>query len=252
MAVGYVFLPFAAAFPAAAGPPAAFLGFLVGLFSRISHSLDAFPFLSFRVPTPRPGILAGYFLFLGLSLVRPRFRAQRPAVLAGLALFAVLLASPPPRPASPDLVITLIDVGQGESVLVEFPGRRTMLIDGGGLMGSPFDVGERVVSPVLWRKGIRRVDHLVLTHPHPDHLAGLVAVARNFRIGEFWEGRPAPDEGLAAELDRLLGPRTSSGGASPAATDSPSAVFRSTSSTRRAAAPPPGSRPATRILSCSG
>jgi competence protein ComEC len=206
MAVGYVYLPFAAAFPAAAGPPAVLLGFLVGLFSRISHSLDAFPFLSFRVPTPRPGILAGYFLFLGLSLVRPRFRGQRPAVLAGLALFAVLLAAPPPRPASPDLVITMIDVGQGESILVEFPGRRTMLIDGGGLMGSPFDVGERVVSPVLWRKGIRRIDYLVLTHPHPDHLAGLVAVARNFRIGEFWEGKPAPDEGLGAELRRLLGP----------------------------------------------
>ena len=207
MAIGYVFLPFAAAFPAAAGPPAVLLGLLVGLFSLISHSLDAFPFLSFRVPTPQPGILAGYFIFLGLSLLRPRFRGQRPAVLAGLALFAVLLAAPPPRPASPDLVITLIDVGQGESILVEFPGRRVMLIDGGGLMGSPFDVGERVVSPVLWRKGIRRIDHLVLTHPHPDHLSGLVAVARNFRIGEFWEGRPAPDEGLAAELDRLLGPR---------------------------------------------
>ncbi|MCK7525065.1 MAG: MBL fold metallo-hydrolase [Ignavibacteriales bacterium] len=75
-----------------------------------------------------------------------------------------------------------------------------MLIDGGGLAGSPFDVGERVVSPVLWRKGIRRIDRLVLTHPHPDHLAGLVAVARNFRIGEFWEGRPAPGDGLRREL----------------------------------------------------
>jgi len=98
----------------------------------------------------------------------------------------------------------MIDVGQGESLLVEFPGRRTMLIDGGGLAASSFDVGERVVSPVLWRKGIKKVDYLVLTHPHPDHLDGLVAVAKNFRIGEFWEGWPTRAEGLYADLLRAL------------------------------------------------
>jgi competence protein ComEC len=206
MGIGYVFLPFAALLPGAAGPPAAVLGFLVALFSRISRSLDPFPFLSFRVPTPRPAILLGYFLFLGLSLARPRFRGQRPVVLSGFALFALLVVFSPFRPSSPDLKVTLIDVGQGESILVEFPGRRTMLIDGGGLAASPFDVGERVVSPVLWRKGIRRIDHLVLTHPHPDHLDGLVALACNFRIGAFWEGLPAKNDGAYAALGRALGP----------------------------------------------
>jgi competence protein ComEC len=204
MGVGYAFLPFAAAFPAAAGPPAAVLGFLVAVFTRVSHALDAFPFLSFRVPTPRPGIVFGYFLFLGLSLVRPRFRGQRVLVGAGFSLFFFVLVVSPFRPASPELRVTMIDVGQGESLLVEFPGRRTMLIDGGGLAASSFDVGERVVSPVLWRKGIKKIDYLVLTHPHPDHLDGLVAVARNFRIGEFWEGWPTRIDGLYADLLRAL------------------------------------------------
>jgi competence protein ComEC len=205
MGLGYAYLPVAAVFPTAAALPAAGLGFLVEVFARVSHSLDAFPFLTFRVPTARPGIVAGYFLFLGLLLARPRFRAQRAAVFAVFALFAYLVVSPF-RAASPGLRITLIDVGQGESILVEFPGRRVMLIDGGGLAGSPFDVGERVVSPVLWRKGIRRIDTLVLTHAHPDHLGGLVAVARNFRIGEFWQGLPAADEGLFAAFGRALRP----------------------------------------------
>ena len=204
MGVGYAFLPFAAAFPAAAGPPAAVLGFLVTVFTRVSHALDAFPFLSFRVPTPRPGIVFGYFLFLGLSLVRPRFRGQRVFVGAGFSLFFFVLVVSPFRPSSPELRVTMIDVGQGESLLVEFPGRRTMLIDGGGLAASSFDVGERVVSPVLWRKGIKKVDYLVLTHPHPDHLDGLVAVAKNFRIGEFWEGWPTRVDGLYADLLRAL------------------------------------------------
>jgi competence protein ComEC len=155
MGIGYAFLPFAAVFPGAAGPPAAVLSLLVALFSMISHSLDAFPFLSIRVPTPPAGVLCGYYLTLGLALARPRFRFQRPAVLGAFLVFAALLVTAPFRQRSPDLRITLIDVGQGESILVEFPGGRTMLIDGGGLPASPFDVGERVVSPVLWRKGIR-------------------------------------------------------------------------------------------------
>jgi len=208
MGVGYAFLPFAALVPGAAGLPAKALGGLVGLFALLSHSLDAFPFLSVRVPTPPAWLLWAYYLTLGLGLARPRFRLQRPAVLGTfLALSALFIAAPFRRP-SPDLRITMIDVGQGESILVELPGRRTMLIDGGGLAGSPFDVGERVVSPVLWRKGIRRIDHVVLTHAHPDHLDGLIAVARNFAIGEFWEGTPAPRQGTYGELTQTLRLRT--------------------------------------------
>jgi competence protein ComEC len=208
MGVGYAFLPFAAVLPGAAALPAAGLRALVGLFALVSHSLDAFPFLSVRVPTPPAWLLWAYYLTLGLGLARPRFRLQRPVALGAFLAFAALLIVAPFRRSSPDLRITLIDVGQGESVLVEFPGRRTMLIDGGGLAGSPFDVGEKVVSPVLWRKGIRRVDHLVLTHAHPDHLDGLVAVARNFAVGEFSEGPPAPRQGTYGELLRALKPRT--------------------------------------------
>ena len=208
MGVGYAFLPFAAVFPGAAALPAAGLGGLVGLFALVSHSLDAFPFLSVRVPTPPAWLLWAYYLTLSLGLARPRFRRQRPAALGTFLALSALFIVAPFRRSSPDLRITMIDVGQGESVLIEFPGRRTMLIDGGGLAGSPFDVGERVVSPVLWRKGIRRVDHLVLTHAHPDHLDGLVAVARNFAIGEFSEGTPAPRQGTYGELLRALKPRT--------------------------------------------
>jgi competence protein ComEC len=204
MGVGYAFLPFAAVAPGAAGPPAAVLKILVSVFSLISHSLDAFPFLSVRVPTPPSGLVAGYYATLGLSLARPRWRGQRPALFAAGLAFAVLLVVSPFRPSRSDLRVTMIDVGQGESILVEFPGRKTMVIDGGGLAGSPFDVGDRVVSPVLWRKGISRIDILVLTHPHPDHLDGLVALARNFRVGEFWEGTPERAEGVYGALLQAL------------------------------------------------
>jgi len=204
MGLGYAFLPFATAFPGLAGPPAFILRSLVGVFSRVSHGLDALPFLSYRIPTPSGWAVLGYYLFLGLLLLRPRWRGQRCLTAAGLLAFLAVIVIYPFSPASKELRLTMIDVGQGDSILVEFPGRTRMLIDGGGFPDSPFDVGEKVVSPLLWRKGIKRIDVLVLTHPHPDHLNGLVAVARNFRIGEFWEARPPDDDPVHKDLVAAL------------------------------------------------
>jgi competence protein ComEC len=72
-----------------------------------------------------------------------------------------------------------------------------MLVDGGGEIGtfhssgmrSGFDVGEEVVSPYLWSRGIKRIDVVALTHAHEDHLGGLPAIFENFRVGELWVGR---------------------------------------------------------------
>ncbi len=204
MGAGYAFLPLAVAAPALAHFPAVALAFLVRLFFSLSRLLDGVALLSYRVPTPRGWTVAGYYASLGLILLRPRFRGQR-VLAAGVfvAFLAVLITYPFPA-SSRDLKITVIDVGQGDSILVEFPGRKTMLVDGGGFVDSPFDVGEKVVSPVLWRKGIRHLDVLVLTHPHPDHLGGLASVAGNFPVGEFWEADPAPGDAAYAELLKRL------------------------------------------------
>jgi len=85
------------------------------------------------------------------------------------------------------LRITAVDVGQGDCTLVEFPGGRRALIDGGGFYDDSFDVGKNVVAPLLWKKKIQKVDFLVLTHPDPDHLNGLKFIARTFRVEELWD-----------------------------------------------------------------
>jgi competence protein ComEC len=87
-----------------------------------------------------------------------------------------------------------IDVGQGDSLLLITPGGKTMLVDGGGFGGGPhqapqdYDIGEEVVSEVLWSRGIRHLDVVALTHAHSDHMGGLPAVLRNFHPDELWVG----------------------------------------------------------------
>ncbi|MCE5264094.1 MAG: DNA internalization-related competence protein ComEC/Rec2 [Deltaproteobacteria bacterium] len=84
------------------------------------------------------------------------------------------------------LSLTAIDVGQGSSILVRLPGRQNMLVDGGGIFDDTFDLGRYVLAPYLWHEGISRIETVVLTHPHPDHLQGLLFVLENFRVREVW------------------------------------------------------------------
>jgi competence protein ComEC len=88
---------------------------------------------------------------------------------------------------------TFLDVGQGDSIFVRLPRGSTLLVDTGGLSTtSAFDIGDRVVAPVLREAGVRRLDYLVLTHGDPDHIGGAASIIREFRPREVWEGIPVP------------------------------------------------------------
>ena len=195
MAAGYIFLPLSFLHPSLGLWLGAALDILIKVFLSVARSWEKAPFLSYRLPAPPAWVTILYVLLL-LSLLLPRRFKLQTAVLLGLFLmiFAALVIYPFPVQSSPGLRVTFLDVGQGDSILVEFPGKTKMLVDGGGLPAGDFDMGESVVSPVLWKKGMKRVDILVSTHAHPDHIGGLAAIARNFRLGEAWEGTAPLDD----------------------------------------------------------
>ncbi|MFH1673935.1 MAG: DNA internalization-related competence protein ComEC/Rec2 [Pseudomonadota bacterium] len=103
-----------------------------------------------------------------------------------------------------DLRVTAIDVGQGNATLLELPKGPCILIDGGGFFDNSFDVGRSVVAPFLWQKKIATIDYIVLSHPQADHLNGLLYIARNFNVREFWcNGEPGYTETYRTLLDIL-------------------------------------------------
>lgn len=159
-----------------------------------------------QLVTPwRPWAWAFYGFFLSIYFLGPRrwrcprFRRQ---VVYGFILLSV--SAWPDPPAAFAFKLTMIDVGQGESILLESPQGRTMLIDGGGVPWGDFDVGEKILLPELLARSIRKLDVMVLTHPDADHLLGLIHLAEHLPVGEFWEAKG----GLASErlvaLRRLL------------------------------------------------
>lgn len=102
------------------------------------------------------------------------------------------------------LRITAVDVGQGDSSLIDFPSGALMLVDGGGIVGSKVDTGQRILEPLLRMRRRERIDVMVLSHPHPDHFLGLLHIAEHVEIGEFWDTGQGEAHGAGPDYARLL------------------------------------------------
>jgi competence protein ComEC len=171
-------------------------GFITLILLRVLAFFASLPLASFFVSTPT---VFEIFLFYALLFFAVHFRKGKKirSLFAGLCIvFACDLAYWSFKDSfQKDLKLTFIDVGHGDSILVELPKGKKMLIDGGGLYENRFDTGKNVIAPFLWEKKIRRIDTLVLTHPDPDHFKGLNFIASQFSIGQFWDnGFEVPSE----------------------------------------------------------
>ena len=196
LALMLVFLP---------GPAATLAGWvitqLLDLLLKILDLALRLPYSTLRVPSPPVWLWGMYAVSAAvlIAAIRKRWTSvclgSMAAVLAIQGLIAFKDFSPKPPAVT---TMTFLDVGQGDAILIEFPSGQRMLVDGGGVSAgrfldlrdeSTFSIGESVLSPYLFSRGIRALDAVVLTHAHHDHMDGLFSVIDNFKVGEFWLGR---------------------------------------------------------------
>jgi competence protein ComEC len=113
------------------------------------------------------------------------------ALAAALLVFAPLIGAG--RPAAGVLRLTVADVGQGDGMLLQFPTGHALAIDAGPATGGA-DTGERILAPVFWASGVRRLDWLTFTHADLDHIGGAASLVDVFTPREVWEGTPVPSD----------------------------------------------------------
>ncbi len=148
----------------------------------ISKTFSTVPSALVKVPAPANLFYVSFYA-AGLLLLWNPGNPGRRRIRLGLITLSALIFCYSLLPER-DLEITVLDVGQGDAIFIACPNGRTLLVDGGPR--SPvYDAGERVILPFLRARGYRRVDTMIVTHPHLDHYGGLPAVVESVEVGEI-------------------------------------------------------------------
>jgi competence protein ComEC len=169
----------------------------------VVRAAAAVPGAIVHLPAPSWPAIVCYVGALGLGLAWWRGRRERPRVAhrLGTGAVAALIAAgaletwPILRPPDGRLRVTVLDVGQGDAIVVELPDRQTFLVDAGPGGAMRLDAGERVVAPYLWNHGIMQLAGSVTTHHDQDHAGGMAAITRLFRVTAGADARFVPSQG---------------------------------------------------------
>ena len=158
------------------------LGVFASSLDRLIEGLASMALVSY-LPQPGGMMIGLYFLLLSCCCWHTRRWKRLAWVSPGVLLLPCI-----PALSQPDktLQVTVLDVGQGESIHLRYPNGKHALIDTGGSWGrgsgSSQFVGERLVAPYLLKQGCRRLAYVLLTHPHADHVQGYEFLKQAFRI----------------------------------------------------------------------
>ena len=159
--------------------------FFLRLSSMLTRLISDSPVASVTIGPFSPAIL----LLVGFALTAiPVIRKNRIARIYGLAclvLFSGLFCyNSYVKAAHPSWNMTLIDVGQGDSILLTSPSGKHFLVDAGEV--GKRDSGKDVIVPFLHHIGVLQLDALIVTHADADHFGGAASIIKTFPVKELW------------------------------------------------------------------
>ncbi|MBI5375071.1 MAG: DNA internalization-related competence protein ComEC/Rec2 [Candidatus Schekmanbacteria bacterium] len=143
------------------------------------------PLSYLRIISPGyPEVVLYYLITAYIFLIPAKNRKTYIPHIAALLLISLFTARAEGFLRPPEcLTVTVLDVGEGEAIVLQGAGGKIFLIDTGGTYDNKFDIGESVVVPYLLKSGISSIDGVIITHPHPDHMYGLASIAKSFNVG---------------------------------------------------------------------
>ncbi len=167
---------------------------------HITHFFAQYDCSTVWLPTPAPFLILFYYVSLMFCFSQYSLKKTLPLFVTIIVLFFY-----PPQHLlqrfSTASEIVFLDVGQGTSTLIQFPGGKNVLVDGGGALSKRFNVGESVIAKYLWHRGIIRLDAIVITHPDADHYNGIPFLLKQFRPDILWVNG---ESGHGGKYEKLL------------------------------------------------
>jgi len=183
-------------------------GLIVAL--KMAVFFNNLPFSSLWLPTPSPTLIVLYYaaILIGISGILVN-KTARILGAGSFALIIFLFFFPPAELLKGRITtseITFLDVGQGSATFLQLPSGKRVLIDGGGgAASSGFNVGEDIIAPFLWQRGVKQLDAIIVTHGDSDHYNGIPFLLQRFRPKVLWVNDRTGHENAWRQMLALAG-----------------------------------------------
>jgi competence protein ComEC len=151
--------------------------FLTGYFASFKYAV-------IRVPAPSTVFIVCYYIFFW-AIFKLKKTPKMALVLSLAVIMPVAQFNISNYKLKDELKVTFLDVGYGDCVHIHFPNGKNYLIDCGASFNPYFDVGERIISPYLWKNGVSKIDKLIITNFSLPRYGNLQSILKNFKVEEI-------------------------------------------------------------------
>lgn len=160
--------------------------FILGLLQDYANLISFFNWSWIYIPTISVEIFFIWIFGMGcISAYRIQRARESFVILLCGSLIGLFVRQTINHTYTPELKVTFFDVGQGDAALIQTPGGENYLVDTGRWTPS-YNSGQSVILPHLRAEGIEKLDAIFLSHPHSDHIGGMIDLINSIPIGHIY------------------------------------------------------------------